>query len=299
MKHIRYIITIMLFGVLTAFADQQVIQITDQSTGLNQRWQQAFQKAKDMEDSYWIGYSITINSEKTFNTWNHHAGRHQILHEIIHGTDDQQNRSIQDAAQAALNGNYPQSGKWCNQYGLLFCFKEEGDRIYEAYEINILNMQSWVDLRGYPLIWMGHTSQEESVSLLLDVYPKIKLQDQKEKMISAIGMHQQQPEAAAFLKKTIKSDEKSGLRGKAVFWLSQQDTEVLEFLVNVAHHDRSRDVREQAVFAVSLLDNKDAEEALITLARKNTDREVRKKAIFWLGQKASEKSNGIIKGCGK
>ena len=65
-------------------------------------------------------------------------------------------------------------------------------------------MQSQVNLKGYPLIWMGHTPQEESVSLLLDVYPEIKLQDQMENMISAIGMHQQQPEAAAFLKKIIK-----------------------------------------------------------------------------------------------
>ena len=64
MKNIRYIILIILFGIPAAFAGNQVIQITDQSTALNQRWQQAFQKAKDMEDSYWIGYSITINPKR-------------------------------------------------------------------------------------------------------------------------------------------------------------------------------------------------------------------------------------------
>jgi HEAT repeat protein len=45
-----------------------------------------------------------------------------------------------------------------------------------------------------------------------------------------------------------------------------------------------RDVREQAVFALSQRPHDEGVPALIRIARENPDPELRKKAIFWLGQ---------------
>ena len=75
-------------------------------------------------------------------------------------------------------------------------------------------------------------------------------------------------------------------RRQAVFWLSQAAgdaaTAGLDTLVGEAALDR--DVREQAVFALSQRPREEGVPALIRIARTNKDPEIRRKALFWLGQ---------------
>lgn len=75
-------------------------------------------------------------------------------------------------------------------------------------------------------------------------------------------------------------------RRQAVFWLGQAAgdaaTRGLTELVDDGGVDR--DVKEQAVFALSQQRDGDAVPALIRIARTHPDGEVRRKALFWLGQ---------------
>ena len=75
-------------------------------------------------------------------------------------------------------------------------------------------------------------------------------------------------------------------RRSAVFWVSQAAGEAatlgLDSLVSDEHGDR--DVREQAVFALSQRPKEEGVPVLIRVARTNRDPEIRKKALFWLGQ---------------
>ncbi|HEX8907186.1 MAG TPA: HEAT repeat domain-containing protein [Longimicrobiaceae bacterium] len=75
-------------------------------------------------------------------------------------------------------------------------------------------------------------------------------------------------------------------RRSAVFWLSQQAgdhiTRDLGELVN--DDDEDREVRKQAVFALSQRPHDEAVPELIRIARTHRDPEIRKTAMFWLGQ---------------
>jgi len=75
-------------------------------------------------------------------------------------------------------------------------------------------------------------------------------------------------------------------RRQAVFWLSQAAgdaaTAGLDTLVGDARLDR--EVREHAVFALSQRPRDEGVPALLRIARTNKDPELRRKAIFWLGQ---------------
>jgi hypothetical protein len=77
-----------------------------------------------------------------------------------------------------------------------------------------------------------------------------------------------------------------GTRRQAVFWLGQAAgdaaTAGLAGLTDDASLDR--DVKEQAVFALSQRPRDEGVPVLIRIARANPDREVRRKALFWLGQ---------------
>ena len=76
------------------------------------------------------------------------------------------------------------------------------------------------------------------------------------------------------------------VRRSAVFWLGQAAgdaaTRGLTDLVDDASADR--EVRETAVFALSQRPSDEGVPALIRIARQNKDPDLRRKAIFWLGQ---------------
>ncbi len=75
-------------------------------------------------------------------------------------------------------------------------------------------------------------------------------------------------------------------RRQAVFWVSQAAGEAATKGLDELVVDNSvdREVREQAVFALSQRPRAEGVPALIRVARTNRDPQIRKKAMFWLGQ---------------
>jgi hypothetical protein len=88
------------------------------------------------------------------------------------------------------------------------------------------------------------------------------------------------------LKMARSSELPRGTRTQSVFWLGQAAGEAATANLNslVADNSVDREVREQAVFALSQRPRDEGVPALIVVARTNKDPEIRKKAIFWLGQ---------------
>jgi len=75
-------------------------------------------------------------------------------------------------------------------------------------------------------------------------------------------------------------------RGRAVFWLGQAAGAAAgSALDSIATDDRGdREVRKHAIFALSQRSTSEGVPALIRIARTNADPEIRKTALFWLGQ---------------
>ena len=88
------------------------------------------------------------------------------------------------------------------------------------------------------------------------------------------------------LKVAKSGDVSRKVRRSAVFWLGQAAgdaaTRGLTDLVDDGREDR--EVRESAVFALSQRPREEGVPALIRIAKENKDPDLRRKAIFWLGQ---------------
>jgi hypothetical protein len=82
------------------------------------------------------------------------------------------------------------------------------------------------------------------------------------------------------------SDVRNDTRKSAVFWLGQAAGDAAtKDLAELAEDERGdQEVRESAVFALSQLRDDQGVPALIRIARSNKDPEIRRKALFWLGQ---------------
>jgi HEAT repeats len=82
-----------------------------------------------------------------------------------------------------------------------------------------------------------------------------------------------------------RNDSASQVRGQALFWLGQKaGAQAVRTLGRAVDADPDHDVRIKAVFAISQLPKDQSVPKLIELARTHRDPEVRKQAMFWLGQ---------------
>jgi HEAT repeat protein len=90
----------------------------------------------------------------------------------------------------------------------------------------------------------------------------------------------------ALIKIARSSDLPRGTRTQSVFWVGQAAGEAATANLKDIVLDNSvdREVRESAVFALSQRPREEGVPALISVARTNKDPEIRKKALFWLGQ---------------
>jgi hypothetical protein len=77
-----------------------------------------------------------------------------------------------------------------------------------------------------------------------------------------------------------------GTRNQSVFWLGQAagDAATAGLTSLVDDNSVDRDVREHAVFALSQRPKDESVPVLIKIARSHRDPQIRKKALFWLGQ---------------
>jgi len=159
----------------------------------------------------------------------------------------------------------------------------------------LIDPEKSYEFQDVPVYWLGSLGAETSVAFLDKEFERSAGEFQKS-LVFIIGEHNT-PSAFDFLKKTALSGSLSlEVRKDAVFWAgNSRDPQSLGFLKEVLSSSRSEELKEHAVFALTLIDRREAVEELIRIAKSDPDREVRKKAIFWLGQKASQESVKTLK----
>lgn len=301
----HFILTIALILFFSNFCfSQTVIRHPNPADHLDQRWEWALKEAKNnkFKDGCWIGYSIQrLMGENSYMGTFHSAPRagEVPLEEIIYGKKDKSQekkisdeQAIKDAAERALkkieHGKHPEE-KVLKDVAILFQFGKKAS-LESIEKLKVSNLSLYVNLNELPLIWLGNAEHAQSIPLLERIYKIVRSTDIKEKLVTAVGIHEPVDMTMSFLEKVLNSNDPDDVRENAAFWMGQQDTErSLKILLKTAQTDRSNDVREKAVFGISQINVAGATEALINLAEKADDEEVQEKAIFWLGQREGEK----------
>ncbi len=106
----------------------------------------------------------------------------------------------------------------------------------------------------------------------------------REKVVFALHVSQE-PESTELLLRTARTHPSSAIRSKALFWVAQEaGKKAAATLSEAVEEDPELRVKERAVFALSQLPRDEGVPLLIRIARTHKHPEIRKKAIFWLGQ---------------
>jgi len=207
----------------------------------------------------------------------------------------------------------------------VFLLREPNDAAVTRVEV--YNLDRAREYSGYRVYWLARASNEESLNLLRALVEGQQTPKVSEHATMAIALHDDS-RVAGMLKNFVRQSSVEKARTSAVFWLGQiggetpfladlvrnesesrevrkqaafaigisKDSAAISTLQSLYPSITQRDVKNQIIFAVSINEDKDASvNFLIDVAGKDADRESRKQAIFWLGQKAGERSLGALK----
>lgn len=295
MTRLPFVLAFLFLAVPIGAQAQTVTNTPNSSQPLEQRWDWAVTQARGSacSNGCWIGYSIVrlMDEDSYIGSWSDRDDR-PTLEEVIYGrhTERLTGDGPRNAAQRAVERqNGREAPKVEKEVAFLFR-AEPGDR--EIRDIQISNMSMSVDLDGLPVLWLGQAGLPESIAFVREQFGTAGSTELKKNLVTAAGIHEGEASASAFLRQVLSGQEDDEVRSQSAFWLAEQDgPEAASVLEQTAKQDRSEEVREQAVFGLSRIDSDDATERLIGLAKGGADdTETREKAIFWLGQKASQKA---------
>jgi len=139
-----------------------------------------------------------------------------------------------------------------------------------------------VEANGQTIYWVDNVSQSESIAFLRRIVDS-GTERGRDGALLALSLH---AGATDTLIDIARRNPSGRVRGKALFWLSQQaGQKAAAALRDAVENDPEEQVRGKAVFGISQLPNDQSIPLLIDLLKHNRSREVRKKAAFWLGQK--------------
>lgn len=183
------------------------------------------------------------------------------------------------------------------QFAVLFRFDFRPEDRFDFQKIKLSSLDKPVDLDDVPIFWLGKMEIDESIGFLETCFKRIDSIKNREKIVTAVGIHGRGPGIFGFLREVLDGDFADKVRESAAFWIGQQQTpEAANVLLHTVANDKSAKVREHAVFGLYLVNCQEADDALVQIATKGKEKGTRKKAIFWLGQKAVKRTAELLEG---
>jgi HEAT repeat protein len=140
------------------------------------------------------------------------------------------------------------------------------------------------DLREKAIFWLGQNRSSENTEFLRTLYSRLTNEDLKEKILFSLSQQKGAGNEQWLMNIAVNPKENIELRKKALFWAGQSGVAISEI---AQLYDRMGDseMREAIIFALSQRQSdRTAIDKLFDIAKNEKDPELRKKAIFWLGQ---------------
>jgi tetratricopeptide (TPR) repeat protein len=150
------------------------------------------------------------------------------------------------------------------------------------------------DLREKAIFWLGQRSSTENTQFLRSLYSRLTNEDLKEKVMFSLSQQRGAGNEQWLMSIVVDPKEDVELRKKALFWAGQSGVATAEL---AGLYDRLTDaeIKDHMIFVLSQR-QKDAaaNNKLFDIAKNEKDPELRKKAIFWLGQSRDPRAQQFL-----
>jgi len=188
------------------------------------------------------------------------------------------------AAVAALDSILRSAGDPALQDKAIFALsQQDSPRARQALRDFALRPGVSSDLRQKAIFWIGQGDDPDRVGFLKTLFTQLRDIESRDKILFSMSQVEGRESQRWLLGVAGDVNENIELRKKALFWAGQSDIPATE-LFTLYEKMPSREMKMQLIFVYSQRDEKAAVDKLFEIARTETDKELQKKAIFWLGQ---------------
>jgi TolA-binding protein len=140
------------------------------------------------------------------------------------------------------------------------------------------------DLREKAIFWLGQRRSTENTEFLRTLYSRLTNEDLKEKVLFSLSQQKGVGNEQWLMNIAVDPKEDIELRKKALFWAGQSGVATSE-LSSLYARMADTEMKDQMIFVFSQRQHDPAAmDKLFDIAKNEKDAELRKKAIFWLGQ---------------
>ena len=140
------------------------------------------------------------------------------------------------------------------------------------------------DLREKAIFWLGQRRSAENTEFLRSLYSRLTNEDLREKILFSLSQQRGVGNEQWLMNIALNPKEDIELRKKALFWAGQSGVAIPE-LSKLYDRMSDSEMKEQVIFVLSQRQGeRTAMDKLFEIAKNEKDAELRKKAIFWLGQ---------------
>jgi HEAT repeat protein len=141
------------------------------------------------------------------------------------------------------------------------------------------------DVRKQAIFWYGQTHRDaEDMRFLRDLFSRTKSEEIQESIIQAMAQAHTS-EAMRWLIDLARDKSLSiDARKNALFWAGQNGADLRQLTSLYDEMRGETEIQNQLIFVFSQRRDREAVDKLIDIASNDPDRDLRKQAIFWLGQ---------------
>lgn len=145
------------------------------------------------------------------------------------------------------------------------------------------------NVREKAIFWIGQSGGKENEAYLRSLYGRLKETELRNKVLFSISQAGGAENLRWLVGVAKDNTQPVELRKQALFWAGQGDVPIAE-LAGLYSTLNVRELREQVIFVYSQRDDSGAVDRLLEIARRDPDTELRKKALFWLGQSSDPRA---------
>lgn len=139
------------------------------------------------------------------------------------------------------------------------------------------------ELREKAIFWIGQHQTPENSAFLRSLYGRLTKPELKKKVLFSLSQVGGEENGRWLLSVAGDTSQSVEMRKQALFWAGQAGVSIGE-LTRLYGSVTDREMREQLIFVYSQRDEPAALEKLIEIAKRDPNPELRKRALFWVGQ---------------
>jgi HEAT repeat protein len=140
-------------------------------------------------------------------------------------------------------------------------------------------------LREQAIFWLGQRHSDDNAKFLRDLFAKTSNSAAKDKILFSISQTRNDGNDQWLLDQAVNTKNSMELRKQALFWAGQTGSIDMAKLGALYDKATEPEFKNQVIFVLSQRGKSpEAVDKLIDIAKNEKDKELRKQAIFWLGQ---------------